>query len=184
MRSPHVCALTGLTTRQLDYLTRSPDSAPLIAPHVPHRGSGSRRYWPPEVVRRLMIAGHVMRSRGPAHQYGSRFTRHGDLPALTAELLEGPRPPDAGWLILGGPSSTLPTVSYAVTDDQLVDLVWHAGPCQVADYDLHRIAVDHGAPDLAEVLAGDVPYAWMTTDERERHARERHARRQLIGTAP
>lgn len=162
MRSPHVCALTGLSYRQLDYLTRSPLTAPLLAASVPHRGAGlsNRRAWPRPVVRRLMIAAHT-------HRAGVGR----DLPALTALLLTGPEPPDRGWLILGSPTSRHPAVAYVAGPAELADRITTRGArCQVIDYDLHDLAAAAGVTDLEPVLAGAaIPESWLTATERRRY---------------
>lgn len=170
MRSPHVCALTGLSFRQVDYLTRNPETGPLLARAVPPLGGGNYRSWPADVVRRLMVAAHVQRARGDTTKPGRNRAGGGPLamfPGLTAAVLRGPRPPDAGWLILGGPGPTSGAVAYALDAVELVDRIAERRyRCQAVDYDLHAIALEHGVADLDEVLAGAVPVAWLTPTQR------------------
>lgn len=53
--TPEVCALTGLTYRQLDYWVR----LGLIDPVVPAEGSGTRRRFSPEQVSALQVLARV-----------------------------------------------------------------------------------------------------------------------------
>jgi hypothetical protein len=161
VRSPHVCALTGLTYRQLDFLTRSRRSYPLLRGPIPARGSGNARRWPRHVVRRLMITAHAERAGAGR-----------DLPELAERILAGPEPPDAGWLILGGPATGLPDVAYASDPAEMCQQLLAAGGAfQVIDYDLEQLAVDAGLEpgQLPDVLAGAVPRLWQSPAQQRRH---------------
>lgn len=79
VRTPAVAAHTGLTFRQLDYLSRSHILGP------PAHGSGTVRHWPPDDVARLHVAAALMRA-----------APHGviDLPSAARAVAAGPPVPD------------------------------------------------------------------------------------------
>lgn len=172
MRSPAVCALTGITYRQLDFLTREAECGAVLRLVVPPQGSGNARRWPSHVVRRLMVAGHADRY-GMGFPRGQRLNSTSQFPRLAAAILLGPEPPDTGWLILG--SSDQSTVHYATTPAEAVDRVVALGHgCQIIDYDLHALAADAGVDDLHLALAGHIPAGWPNPTTRTR---------QLVGAA-
>lgn len=163
MRSPHVCALTGLSYRQLDFLTRSATCGPELRRLVPASGSGSVRRWPGMLVRRLMVAAHADRNGlGPPGDWripGPAGAAR--LPSIVHLILTGPPVPDAGWLIIGDSFSGQPSLSYAPTAVAVAERVAALGHgCQALDYDLHALALAAGVPDLDAALAGVVPAEW------------------------
>lgn len=164
MRSPHVCALTGLSYRQLDFLTRSPTCGPELRRLVPPGGSGSVRRWPGTVVRRLMVAAHADRhGLGPPGNWRTHGGPAGAarLPSIVSLILTGPPPPDAGWMIIGDSSSGHQTIGYAPDAVAVAGRIMALGHgCQALDYDLHDLADAAGVDDLEALLAGVVPAEW------------------------
>lgn len=167
MRSPHVCALTGVPYRDLDNLTRSASTAHLIRRYVTaNPGGGNRRHWPPGLVTRVMVAAR-------AREAGA-----GDLVTMAALTLDGPPPPPAGWLVIPGgvrphrpgrsPRPVGRIADYVTTDAALVATVARtARHLAAVDYDLDAMATASGVPPgvtLDDVLAGRfVPASWPTS---------------------
>jgi hypothetical protein len=102
----------------------------------------------------------------------------GGLATMAALTLDGPPPPDAGWLVI--PAGVRPsrpgrisrpvgrTVDYVTTDAALVATVARTDRHLAAvDYDLATMATASGVPPgvtLADVLEGRfVPSAWPTS---------------------
>ena len=140
MRSPAVCALTGISYRQLDYLTRV---TPLTQQHPElNAGSGCKRNWPRTLIPRLMLAGLAIEAF-PELQ----------LPAVFEQLLDGPEPPMVGWLI-----RRYGLVSYVANTLDLIDALTPKGAAYILLFDLPALAATRGVDNLrAELRRAYVP---------------------------
>jgi hypothetical protein len=139
MRTATVAALTGISYRQLDYLTRHPDTAPHIDHRAQGHGAGNARWWAPHLVRRLILAQAVQEA----------FPQLA-LPAVARPLLEAPfPPPDRGWLVLDTDPDQ--PVTYVADQFDLADALPAVGAALVLPYDLAALVTDR-APHLAEGL--------------------------------
>ena len=118
MRTATVAAITGISYRRLDYLTRG---GPLAATHPElNSGSGCRRSWPVDVVTRLVIAGQVTQALPEL-----------DLPHVAEQILAGPNPPPTGWLVLR-PHQHPAAVYVAHPADLPGALIAHPGPASAS----------------------------------------------------
>ena len=83
IRSPEACRLTGATYRELDYWTKCGYVSPSATDSNP--GSGNRRLWAPEDVRRVRLMVRAVRS--------------GLAPAVAAQVADGEREIGPGVLV-------------------------------------------------------------------------------------
>lgn len=97
--SVQVCDLLDVTYRQLDYLTRT---GAVTGPGM-NKGSGSRRYFTPDQVKRLAVA-----RRLAANLPTTRATSGSVWPTLAAAVMAGPAPPARGFAVL----DTVGTLRY------------------------------------------------------------------------
>ena len=142
MRTNTVAAVTGITYRQLDYLTRHPTTAPHIHERARGHGAGTARWWPPDLVKRLILAQAVVEA-WPAL----------NLPAAALPLLAAPLPPpDRGWLIL--PTDHTQPLAYVADQFDLADALPAVGACVVLPYDLAALVAER-APEEAERIVTD-----------------------------
>lgn len=150
MRTATVAAITGLTFRRLDYLTRN---GPLAHTHPElNGGSGCHRTWPTDIVTRLAVASQVNQALPEL-----------DLPHVAELVLDGPEPPSTGWAILR-PHQQPAVVYVAHPADLAGALIAHHGPpgaSLVVPIDLRPVEVYLAA------LAADRPAPPVPCDECE-----------------
>lgn len=125
MRSTDVATLAGVTYRQLDCLTRHPQT-PLPA-HL-NRGPGNYRQWTPHQAICIALANHLTQALPHTNESQS------PLPTITNHLLETPHIPPTGWLTY--------TPNTATIHEHPNDLIHHLhthGPALVTHYNLHTL---------------------------------------------
>lgn len=124
MRTAAVEAITGISFRRLDYLTRQ---APLADTHPQlNQGSGCHRWWPVDVVTRLCVAGQITQALPEL-----------DLPHVAAQILAGPNPPPGGWIILRPQAQ--PAAVYVAHPADLAGALIGRGASLVVPYDLRPL---------------------------------------------
>lgn len=139
-----VCALAGITYRQLDYLARTRripdfDGTP---------GSGNRRRWSADLARRISVAACI-------HRFSPTWGQSADtvhsFPFVAGVVLDGPPPPATGWAITTSDGA----IAYTVDADGLIDTipVLETAPVGTAvlvvRYDVSQVEPDPAA--MAEV---------------------------------
>jgi hypothetical protein len=135
MRSRDVADLAGISYRQLDYLTRHPESPINHDPNVAYRGSGVYREWTPHQAVRLLLAAHLSAATVAITDNGSPFN------AYAFALLRYNDPiPTTGWVACNTEPDAGLEFSFADNPVDLMAAIETMRSALVTAYDLQELA--------------------------------------------